>query len=88
MYTTTSKQQEGYTFKDSHPKCFITTNSTAKLSPGAENRGDVHVLIVSYKGQFETFCNKTPAQAFTPPADEKECVLLSSRLLLYTVQCY
>ena len=26
MYTTTSKQQEGSTFKDSHPKCFITTN--------------------------------------------------------------
>ena len=45
MYTTTSKQQESCTFKDSHPKCFITikilTNSTAKLSPGAMNRGDV-----------------------------------------------
>ena len=44
MYTTTSKQQEGCMFKDSHPKCFITTNfdnSTAKLSPGAVNRGDV-----------------------------------------------
>ena len=26
MNTTTSKQQEGCTFKDSHPKCFITTN--------------------------------------------------------------
>ena len=26
MYTTTSKQEEGCTFKDSHPKCFITTN--------------------------------------------------------------
>ena len=27
MYTTTSKQQgSGCTFKDSHPKCFITTN--------------------------------------------------------------
>ena len=26
MYTTTSKQQEGCTFEDSHPKCFITTN--------------------------------------------------------------
>ena len=26
MYTTTSKQQEGCRFKDSHPKCFITTN--------------------------------------------------------------
>ena len=26
MYTTTSKQEEACTFKDSHPKCFITTN--------------------------------------------------------------
>ena len=26
MYTTTSKQQGGCTFKDSHPKCFVTTN--------------------------------------------------------------
>ena len=26
MYSTTSKQQEGCTFKDSHPKCSITTN--------------------------------------------------------------
>ena len=26
MYTTTPKQQEGCTFKDSRPKCFITTN--------------------------------------------------------------
>ena len=26
MYTTTSKQQEGFTFKDSYPKCFITAN--------------------------------------------------------------
>ena len=25
MYTTTSKQQEGCTFKDSHPKCFYNT---------------------------------------------------------------
>ena len=54
MYTTTSKQQEGFTSKYSHPKCFITTNSTAKLSRGAVNRGDVHVLRVSYKGQFDT----------------------------------
>ena len=49
MYTTTSKQQEGCTCKDSHPKCFMTTNiSTAKLSPGTVNRGDVHVLRESY----------------------------------------
>ena len=48
MYTTTPKQQEGCTCKDSHPKCFMTTNSTAKLSPGTVNRGDVHVLRESY----------------------------------------
>ena len=59
MYTTTSKQQEGCTFKDSHPKCFITTNSTAMLSPGAVNRGDVHVLKVSYTkvSSATTVCN-------------------------------
>ena len=54
MYTTTSKQQEGCTFEDSHPKCFITTNSTAKLSRGAVNAvmymfWERHI----YKGQFE-----------------------------------
>ena len=58
MYTTTSKQQEGCTYKDSHPKCFITTNSTAKLSPGAMNRGDVHVLRESHtKVNSNTVCN-------------------------------
>ena len=44
MYTNTSKQLEGCTFKDSHPKCFITANfdkSTVKLSPRAMNRGEV-----------------------------------------------
>ena len=45
MYTTTSKQQQGCTLKDSHPKCFIMTNSTAMLSPGAVNRGDVHLKV-------------------------------------------
>ena len=58
MYTTTSKQQEGCTFEDSHPKCFITTNSTAKFSRGAVNRGDVHVLRASYtKVNSNTVCN-------------------------------
>ena len=58
MYTTTSKQQEGCTFEDSHPKCFMTTNSTAKLSRGAVNRGDVHVLRASYtKVNSNTVCN-------------------------------
>ena len=41
MYSITSKPQEGSTCKDSLPKCFITTNSTAKLSRGAVNRGEV-----------------------------------------------
>ena len=44
MYSKTSKQQEGCRFKNSHLKCFITTNltnSNAKLSPTAVNRGDV-----------------------------------------------
>ena len=57
MYTTTSKQQ-GCTCKDSHPKCFITTNSTAQLSPGSVNRSDVHVLRESYtKVNLNTICN-------------------------------
>ena len=42
MYTTTSKQQEGCTFKDSHPKCFITTNfdkfQREAFARGAESR--------------------------------------------------
>ena len=41
MYTTISKPQEGCTCKDSHAKCFITTNSTAKLWPGAVNRSEL-----------------------------------------------
>ena len=44
MYTTTSKQQEGCTFKDSHPKCFITTNFDKfhrEVFARAANRGDV-----------------------------------------------
>ena len=39
MYTTTSKQQEGCTFKYSHPKCFITTNFD-KFHREAFARGD------------------------------------------------
>ena len=42
MYSKTSKQQEGYTFKDSHPKCFITTNfDKFQREAVAKNRGDV-----------------------------------------------
>ena len=42
MYTSTSKQQHGCTFKDSHPKCFITTNfdkfHREALARGGESR--------------------------------------------------
>ena len=41
MYTTKSKPQEGSTCKDCHAKCFISTNSTSKLWPGAMNRGEL-----------------------------------------------
>ena len=40
MYARTSKPQ-GFTCKDSHAKCFKTTNSTAKLYRGAMYRGEV-----------------------------------------------
>ena len=68
MYTTTSKQQEGCTFKDSHPKCFKTTNSTSMLSPGAVNRGDVHILKVErfrfyYEYEFEIFEQRTRTES-------------------------
>ena len=51
MYTTTPKQQEGCTFKDSHPKCFITTNFDKfhrEAFARALNRGDVfeHVSVI------------------------------------------
>ena len=54
MYARTSKPQEGFTCKDSHAKCFKTTNSTAKLYRGAMYRGEVlracfrHFLLYSY----------------------------------------
>ena len=44
MYTSTSKQQEGCTFEDSHPKCFITRNFDKfhrEAFAKAVNRGDV-----------------------------------------------
>ena len=41
MYSTTSKPQEGSMSKDSLPKWFLTAISTAKLSRGAMNRGEV-----------------------------------------------
>ena len=45
MYTTKSKPQERSTREDSHAKCFITTNFTAKLWPGAVNRGELWVCF-------------------------------------------
>ena len=59
MYTTKSKQQEGCTFKDSHPKCFITTNFDKfhrEAFARAVNRGDVLTACfrdIKGKGQFE-----------------------------------
>ena len=62
MYTTTSKQQEGCAFKDSHPKCFITTNFDKfhrEAFARAVNRGDVltacfrDIQSQRLKGQFE-----------------------------------
>ena len=61
MYTTTSKQQEGCTFKDSHPKCFITTNfdkfHREAFARGGESRwcfDSMHVSVIyKVKGQFE-----------------------------------
>ena len=41
MYARTSKPQEGFMCKDSHARCFKTTNSTAKLYRGAMYRGEV-----------------------------------------------
>ena len=54
MYARISKPKEGFTCKDSHAKCFKTTNSTAKLYRGAMYRGEVlracfrHFLLCSY----------------------------------------
>ena len=55
MYSTTSKQQEGCTFKDSHPKCLITTNfdkfHREAVAKGHESQ---HVSVINkVKGQFE-----------------------------------
>ena len=41
MHTTTSKQQEGSTCKDSYPKCFITTNFDKFHREGAINCGEI-----------------------------------------------
>ena len=40
MYSTTSKQQEGCTFKDSHPKCLITTNFDKFLREAVAKRDE------------------------------------------------
>ena len=39
MYSTTSKQQEGCMFKDSHPKCFIITTNFEKFPREAVAKG-------------------------------------------------
>ena len=52
MYTTTSKQQEGSTCKDSYPNCFIATNSTAKLWRGAMNHGEILGYIVMLRARM------------------------------------
>ena len=44
MYRTTSTQQEGCMFKDSHPKCFMTNFDKfhcEAVTKGVVNRGDV-----------------------------------------------
>ena len=55
MYTTTSKQQEGCTFKDSHPKCFITTNfdkfHREAFARGGESPEDVGQLSRDFLDQ-------------------------------------
>ena len=56
MDSTTSKPQEGSTFKDSLPKCFITTNSTAVLSRGAVNRREV--LRTCFHLNFYTYIDQ------------------------------
>ena len=69
MYTTTSKQQEGCTFKDSHPKCFITTNFDKfypKLSPGVVNRGDV--LTACFRDIQKQRSIRMAFVIITPPA--------------------
>ena len=48
MYSTTSKHQEGCTFKDSHAKCLITTNFD-KFHREAVAKGD-------NRGQVLTAC--------------------------------
>ena len=47
-YQDTSKPQKSSTCNDSHAKCFIMTNSTAKLSPGAVNRGEFESVFLSF----------------------------------------
>ena len=48
MYARTSKPQEGFTCKNSHAKCFKTTNSTAKLYRGVMRACFRHFLLYSY----------------------------------------
>ena len=67
MYGTTSKQQEGCMFKDSLPKCFITTNfdkfPREAVAKGSESRWCFDSMFPWY--------TKSKVNAFTPPAGKK-----------------
>ena len=70
MYTSTSKQQEGCTFKDSHPKCFITANfdkfHREAVAKGDESRWSFDSVFPS--GRLPTKTRKTERGEFiTPP---------------------
>ena len=52
MYNATSKQQEDSTYKDSYPKCFITTNFD-KFHREALAKGDESRL--NFKSVFPIF---------------------------------
>ena len=71
MYTTTSKQQEGCTFKDSHPKCYITTNFDKfhrEAFARGVNRGSKNALVERLYaiGRFVAFSGRggRPITAF------------------------
>ena len=61
MYTTTSKQQEGSTYKNSYSKCFITTNFD-KFQREAFAKGDESRW--NFKSVFPSFSFVFPLQFF------------------------
>ena len=56
MYTTTSKQQEGSTYKNSYSKCFITTNfdkfHREAFAKGDESRWNFKSVLPSFSAVF------------------------------------